>query len=197
MAKRIGLFGGTFDPVHNGHISIARSFLKSSKIDELWVLLTPFPPHKRKENHVSYQLRYQMLELAFSGIENTQILTIENELPKPSYSVNTIRYLKDQHPDLEFFFCMGEDNLAKFHTWRHHEEILDELMLLVANRPGADHSQVKNYILEKTIFVDHTPVEISSSKIKEHIFQKELLKELLPKKVLDIIVKEELYINNF
>lgn len=195
MNTRIGLFGGTFDPVHNGHISIAQSFLNSSEIDELWVLLTPFPPHKEGNNHAPYAVRKQMLELAFSGEENIKILTIENELPKPSFSINTIRHLKDLHPDFIFLFCIGEDNLSTFHTWKQHEEILKEVGLLVAKRPGADHSEVKNYILEKASFVDHNPVSASSSKVKAVIDQKELLKELLPEKVLGFVLEEALYKN--
>ncbi len=191
---RIGLFGGTFDPVHNGHLSIAESFLKSGKIDQLWVLLTPYPPHKKAENHASYANRLRMLREAFQEKENISILTVENELPKPSYSFNTIKYLKQVNdPDLEFFFCIGEDNLAKFHTWKFHEEILEEAGLLVANRPGADHAQVKNYILDRTTFVNHEPLEVSSSKIKELIHEDDKLKKMLPVTVLDIIKQEELY----
>lgn len=190
---RIGLFGGTFDPVHNGHLSIADSFLKSGKIDQLWVLLTPFPPHKAEDNQASYSTRLHMLQKAFEGKENVNILTIENELPKPSFSFNTIRHLKQiNDPDFQFYFCIGEDNLAKFHTWKFHEKILDEADLLVAKRPGADHSQVKNYILESTTFVNHEPLEVSSSKIKELLGVGEL-ENMLPEKVLDIIRKEALY----
>ena len=191
---RIGLFGGTFDPVHNGHLSIADSFLKSGTIDQLWVLLTPFPPHKEDENHASYATRLKMLKAAFEGMSQLSILTIENELPKPSYSYNTIRHLIEvNNPDYQFFFCIGEDNLAKFHTWKFHEQILDQVNLLVANRPGADHSQVKNYILEKTTFVNHEPLDISSSEIKEKIQRHEEIKKMIPRKVLGIIEQEALY----
>ena len=191
---RIGLFGGTFDPVHNGHLSIAESFLNSGKIDRLWVLLTPFPPHKDDENHASYALRLEMLKVVFGEMDSVSILTIENELPKPSYSYNTIRHLIEvNNPDYEFFFCIGEDNLAKFHTWKFHEKILDQVGLLVANRPGSDYSKVKNYILEKTTFVNHEPLDISSSEVKEEIGNIDLIKKMLPEKVLDIIQKEALY----
>ncbi|MFV1885026.1 MAG: nicotinate (nicotinamide) nucleotide adenylyltransferase [Balneola sp.] len=191
---RIGLFGGTFDPVHNGHLSIAKSFLKSGKIDQLWVLLTPFPPHKEDENHASYATRLNMLKVAFEEIEHVSILTIENELPKPSYSYNTVRYLIETNdPGYHFYFCIGEDNLAKFHTWKFHEKILDQVRLLVANRPGSDYSQVKNYILEKTTFVNHEPLDISSSEIKDKIHDSEELKKMIPWKVLGIIEQEALY----
>ncbi len=191
---RIGLFGGTFDPVHNGHLSIADSFLKSGQLDELWVLLTPFPPHKEDANHASYPLRLKMLETAFEGLSNISILTIENELPRPSYSFNTIRHLKKTYgSDYEFYFCIGEDNLAKFNTWKFHEKILDETRLIVAQRPGSDHSEVESYILEKTTFVYHDPLDYSSSEVKEMINNRNALENMLPEKVLNIIEAEELY----
>ena len=193
MSPAIGLFGGTFDPVHNGHLSIARSFLESPLISELWILLTPVPPHKHGNGHVKYETRYKMLSTAFEGLSGIRILTIENELPKPSYTYNTIRHLKELHPDKEFMFCMGEDSLTQFHTWKYYHEILEEAKLLVAERPGSDHSVVDKKILDHTIFVEHEPLEISSSQIKEFLKKGESLSDLLPQQVINIIEKEHLY----
>jgi len=139
--KKIGLFGGTFDPVHNGHVSIARSFMNSGVIDELWILLTPNPPHKKDGKQVQYSSRLAMLNNAFADLPVT-ILTIENDLPKPSYTFQTIRHLKKEHPNYEFYFCMGEDSLAQFDTWKFFKEILEEANLLVAKRPVTD---IKKY----------------------------------------------------
>lgn len=193
MPARIGLFGGTFDPVHRGHVSIAESFLNSGFIDELWVLLTPFPPHKQGNGHTIYELRHRMLKAAFEGMESVKILTVENELPKPSYTINTIRHLKSTYPDKEFHFCMGEDSLTGFHTWKFHEDILEEAKLLAAERPEYDRSLVSGYILEKTTFVTHEPLSISSSEIKERISNKESIETFVPDKVLRIIVDEKIY----
>ncbi|MAL16428.1 MAG: nicotinate (nicotinamide) nucleotide adenylyltransferase [Balneola sp.] len=193
MAQRIGLFGGTFDPVHNGHLSIAESFLQSGLIDELWVLLTPFPPHKQDVNQTPYDTRLQLLETAFEGISNLSIKTIENRLPKPSYSVQTIRHLKGEYPDATFYYCMGEDSLAYFHTWKYYTEILEECDLLVAKRPGVSHDEVEDQILRSTHFVSHTPLEISSSSIKEQIQKGDSIAGLVPKSVHKIIEKEQLY----
>ncbi|GAB5408870.1 MAG: nicotinate-nucleotide adenylyltransferase [Balneolaceae bacterium] len=193
MSKRIGLFGGTFDPVHKGHKSIAQSFLNSTNLDELWILLTPFPPHKQGNNQASYLHRKKMLDLAFSGSKNLKILTIENDLPKPSYSFNTIQHLKYNYPEFKFLYCIGGDNLASFNTWKNHEKILNEVELLVANRPGTNYSEVEDYIIEKSIFVNHKPISVSSSQIKEHIDQRDVLKKLLPEKVLDFIISEAIY----
>ncbi len=189
----IGLFGGTFDPAHKGHLSIARSFLNSPEIDELWVLLTPYPPHKLSEGYVDYETRLEMLTTSFKGFEGIRILTIENELPKPSFTYNTIRYLKEFHPDNTFCFCMGEDNLSQFHTWKFHKEILKEAKLLIANRPGSDHSGVAEYILDRSTFVEHEPLEISSSMVRERVQSGSSISGLVTVEVEDIILKKGLY----
>ncbi|MFD2532243.1 nicotinate (nicotinamide) nucleotide adenylyltransferase [Gracilimonas halophila] len=193
MTHRVGLFGGTFDPVHNGHISIAQSFIDSSIIDELWVLLTPFPPHKQEKSTTSYQTRLDMLEVAFSGMEKVKINTVENSLPKPSYSIQTIRHLKKEYPDTTFFYCLGEDSLAKFHTWKFYDKILEECELLVAQRPGVSHDETEDDILSQTHFVSHTPLDISSSDIRSEAKKKTSIREEVPEEVALIIENEQLY----
>ena len=193
MSGRIGLFGGTFDPVHNGHVAIAKSFLESDLIDELWILLTPHPPHKNRENQTTYNIRLEMLNKAFSEVNRVFVKTIENELPKPSYSVQTIRYLKEHYPENTYYYCMGEDSLSQFHTWKFYEEILNECELLVAQRPGETHKDVEEKILKRTRFVDHTPLDVSSSQIRENVAAGIPINDLVPKEVVKVIEKEQLY----
>jgi|AntRauTorckE6833_2_1112554.scaffolds.fasta_scaffold22852_2 nicotinate-nucleotide adenylyltransferase len=193
MSEHIGLLGGTFDPVHLGHISIAESFLDSDMIDRLWILLTPYPPHKQAHTKTAYDMRLQMIKNAFSGNDHIQICTIENELPKPSYSVQTIRHLKEKYPDYNFYFCMGEDSLASFNSWKDYTKILEECKLLVAHRPGAIHDNVEDNILKHTHFVEHSPVEISSSQIKKRTRKGKTIVGLVPESVIKIIEKEHLY----
>ncbi|MEX2363481.1 MAG: nicotinate-nicotinamide nucleotide adenylyltransferase, partial [Balneolaceae bacterium] len=145
-------------------------------------------------NQASYENRLQMLKSAFSGTPNLSISTVENELPKPSFSVVTIRHLKEKYPGRTFYYCMGEDNLAHFNQWKFYNEILIECELLVAKRPGADHSQVEQKILERTHFAEHTPLEVSSSQIKEKLQKGESIQECVPEGVLEIIQKERLYL---
>lgn len=190
--KKVGLLGGTFDPVHNGHVSIARSFFESSYIDELWIILTPYPPHKQKEHKVSFEHRLLMLNAAFQH-DPVTIITVERDLPKPSYSYRTIQHLKKEHPKYEFFYCMGEDSLTNFHLWKYYELILEEVDLLVAHRPDSNHENVDLQILSQTTFVDHHPVDISSSDIKHKLHNNIEVEHLLPPKVLNIIDKENLY----
>ena len=168
--KKVGLFGGTFDPVHNGHISIARSFIDSGNIEELWILLTPNPPHKIDGDQVKYTTRLSMLKKAFEGID-----------------------VSKEYSNYVFYFCMGEDSLAQFHTWKFFKEILEEADLLVAKRPGNEHKKVLPEILSQTTFVSHLPVPISSSEIRTAVAKGNDVKTLVPPEVLELIVKEHLY----
>lgn len=193
MPARVGLFGGTFDPVHNGHISIAQAFLQSGLIDEIWVLLTPYPPHKSGADHTSYELRLKMLEAAFRNVEHVSINTIERKLPKPSYSIQTIQHLKEQFLENDYYFCMGEDSLSQFHTWKNYHQIIEECELLVAQRPGETHKNVVKEILQHTHFVNHEPLDISSSDIRDKVKAGKPVSDEVPKSVLKIIEKERLY----
>ncbi|MDZ7757675.1 nicotinate (nicotinamide) nucleotide adenylyltransferase [Rhodohalobacter sp.] len=189
--KRIGLFGGSFDPVHHGHIEAVESFLNSDLIDEIWILLTPDPPHKTDQKKTDFEHRFTMLKLAFQESESTKISDIENELPKPSYTLRTIHHLKEKYPEYTFFLCLGEDSLQTFHKWHKYDEILKECTLMVVDRPGSDHSDVNSNILEKTIFVDHKPVDISSTEIRQTSDSSSL--DNLPDEVQNYIQKNNLY----
>ncbi|WP_103663869.1 nicotinate (nicotinamide) nucleotide adenylyltransferase [Gracilimonas amylolytica] len=193
MSMRIGLFGGTFDPVHNGHISIVRSFLKSGYIDKLWILLTPVPPHKLNKEHVSYDHRKEMLRLAFQDVEHVSISTIEQTLPKPSYMVQTVTHLAQKYPEDEFSLCIGEDSMAQFHTWKDYRKLLEHCQLLVAERPDTDHSEVGSEIMEKVQFIPHDPVEASSTEIRELLNSGNDPQLLLPDRVYSYIKEHKLY----
>ena len=165
--KRVGIFGGTFDPVHTGHVALARSFLNSELIDTLLVTLTPEAPHKQGQDKTSFDDRLAMLNLAFGEIENAEVSTLEKQLPSPSYSLQTIKYLQNSHPNTLFYLCMGEDSLVHFHKWHRHREILKLVDLIVAERPGYDRHSVSDDILESVIMVDHHPVDASSTRVRQ------------------------------
>ncbi|TVQ03488.1 MAG: nicotinate (nicotinamide) nucleotide adenylyltransferase [Balneolaceae bacterium] len=188
MGKRIGILGGTFDPVHIGHIKIVESFLKSNLLDEIHILVAPDPPHKTSRDITPFHHRFEMAVIAFSDFDNVIVSDLENQLPMPSFTIHTIEYLKNQHPDDTLFLCMGEDNIQIFDTWHKSREILDLVTLMVAERPGFNTAGVAAEILEKTIFVDHEPIEVSSSE-----YRNVERKELIPESVLDYIHKNELY----
>lgn len=193
MAQNIGLFGGTFDPVHNGHISISKAFLSSGLIDELWILLTPDPPHKQNNVHADYADRRQMLNLAFTHEKRVRISTVENTLPSPSYSIQTIHHLKKRYPEYNFFLCIGGDSLSSFHKWYKYREILDECELIVAHRPGFNESNIPIEIKNKAHFINNRPLDISSTEIRNRCSKGEKIKHLLPQSVADYIQDKQLY----
>jgi nicotinate-nucleotide adenylyltransferase len=191
LGKRIGILGGTFDPVHIGHIKIVESFLDSNLIDEVQILVAPDPPHKTNRKITPFHHRFEMAVIAFSDFENVIVSDLENQLPKPSYTVQTIEYLQKQHSRDTFFLCMGEDNVQIFDQWYKSREILDLVTLIVAQRPGFGIDGVSSEILEKTIFVEHAPVDISSTD-----YRNAERKEMIPDHVLKYIRRHKLYRGN-
>ncbi len=192
---RTGIFGGSFDPVHVGHLSIAKSFLNSRLIDQLLILPAPEPPHKSNKSQVSFDHRLNMLQLAFSGWENVKVSDLEQKLPRPSYTLQTILHLKENRPGDVFFLCIGQDNLVSFHKWWEYEKILEEVPLLVAERPGTENQDVDSAILERTIMVDHAEIDLSSTELRNSSnFRK--IEDKVPGSVASYIRDHDLYISN-
>jgi nicotinate-nucleotide adenylyltransferase len=191
--SRIGIFGGSFDPVHAGHTGAVESFLNSGLIDEVWVLLTPDPPHKQNKRQASYNHRLEMLKLAFGPMAvngRVKVSTLEKDLPSPSYTLQTLRHFKKSYPGHNFFLCLGGDSILQFHTWYRFEEILKDFSLLAVERPGSDAGKADRRVLEKTIFVEHVPVDASSTFVRE---ADESVEDQLPGEVEAYIREHGLY----
>lgn len=193
--KAIGLFGGTFDPVHNGHVAVTQSYLNSGLIDELWIILTPDPPHKADQPLSPYKLRKKMLEQAFRDVDRVTISDVENNLPRPSYTIQTILHLTEHFSRYKFYLCIGEDSLIDFDKWYRWEDILKHCELLVADRPNTNINMIDRKIIEKTHFIDHEPVEISSSGLRRKISQGEDITHLIPEGVYKLILSHNLYLD--
>lgn len=194
--KRIGLFGGSFDPVHNGHVAIAKSFLKSDILDELWVLLSPDPPHKTGQTQASFQSRLTMLHTAFKEFDDVKISDLEMQLPQPSYTIQTLEFLKEQYPNSIFYLCIGEDSLRDFKEWKDWRKILKHTDLLVAKRPATNIKEVDNILRNHVHFVDHEPIEVSSTMIRDAVASGDDISELIPSSIKTIIDNEKLYRGN-
>lgn len=136
-----------------------------------------------------------MLQMAFTGYEHVVISDLENELPEPSYTLQTIEYLQKKNPDHIYFLCIGEDNLESFHKWHEYKKILEKVTLLVATRPGANSSDQQNNILERAIFIEHKELEISSTEIREGSKLQHLLNSV-PGSVARYIKEHNLYLNS-
>lgn len=191
--KAIGIFGGTFDPVHNGHMSIARSFLDSGIIDELWIFLSPFPPHKDENGFSPYHQRYKMLKAAFEPIAHTHVSDLETHLPRPSYTVQTLSYLTKKYPECSFYICMGKDSLHSFTSWHKWRKIIAQCPLLVADRSSEKQAELHPDISNVVHYVDHDAVAHSSTQVRKRIKKGRKVDDLVPNAVADIIKKENLY----
>jgi len=190
---RIGIFGGAFDPVHNGHVQIADSFLASNIIDKLLVLPTPASPHKETSDQISFSHRYDMLKLAFQNNNHIVVSDLETKLPRPSYTLRTIEHLQEKNPESIYYLCIGEDSLTSFHEWWKYDDILIRVPLVVASRPDADSSGLSQSILNRTLFVDHSEVNISSTQIRNIAREGDSrLKDLVPDSVAQYIIRYNL-----
>lgn len=192
-SRGIGLLGGSFDPVHKGHLEIAQSFLDSSYIEKLYVILSPDPPHKGGQDITDFKHRYNMLKTALDGIDNLSISDIEKELPKPSYTINTVSYFSNKFPEQELYLCIGEDSYVEFTSWHKWEEIINTCTLLVAQRPDSSKNNVPAKLKSNARFVEHDAVDISSSNIREQISLGKEVEDLLPEGVWSYIQNNHLY----
>lgn len=191
--KSIGILGGSFDPVHNGHVAIAKSFLGSDLIDELWVLLAPDPPHKTGRAQTDYQLRLKMLQAVFKDFDEVKVSDLEKQLPQPSYTIQTLQHLENKYPNSTFYLCIGGDSLRDFKKWKDWQKILEYSDLLVAQRPSADTKNIDKSLRDHVHFVDHDPIQVSSTMVRNAVADGNDISGLVPLSVKNIIDKEQLY----
>lgn len=136
---KTGIFGGSFNPIHNGHISLARQLREKAELDEVWLMVSPQNPLKQQADLLDDSLRMEMARRALEGVEGVIASDYEMYLPRPSYTWNTLQALSRDYPDREFVLLMGGDNLALFHRWYHYEDILRNYRM--CHRSGADGYQ--------------------------------------------------------
>jgi nicotinate-nucleotide adenylyltransferase len=148
---KIGLFFGSFNPVHQGHLIIAQAALNAADLDYLWLVVSPQNPFKQKRNLLSEYDRLKMVELATEGHDRMQASNVEFALSQPSYTIDTLTHLRDRYRSYEFAIVMGQDNLQYLHKWKNHEALLKYYRFYVYPRPGTppspldDHPQVHRF----------------------------------------------------
>ncbi|MCF6358786.1 MAG: nicotinate-nucleotide adenylyltransferase, partial [Draconibacterium sp.] len=131
---KVGLYFGSYNPVHIGHLAIANYMVEYTDIDQLWFVISPQNPHKKKTNLLDDYQRLEMVYRAVEGDDRLRASNIEFNLPKPSYTINTLAYLSEQHPDYQFRILMGSDNLEHFHKWKNYEAIVENYGVIVYPR---------------------------------------------------------------
>jgi len=131
MMRRVGLYLGSFNPIHLGHLVIANHMLNQAGLDEVWFVVTPSSPHKQGVSMIPEEHRLQMAHLALADHPHLKASAVEFDLPRPNYTSDTLAHLREAHPDLEFSVIMGQDNLENFHTWKGYEVLAAAHRLLI------------------------------------------------------------------
>lgn len=209
--QKIGLFGGTFDPVHDGHLAVARHVLTSCDIDSLLFIPAPYPPHK-KAISASFEHRVAMLRLALVSEERMSLSLIEKAYPGPSYTVRTVKEINRQSPHLELFLIIGADSLVDLPHWHRVEELLHMVHLIVAGRGAADTGTITSTLDTLQIpfsntaqgntwhldngrtvrYLPHVRYPVSSSELRLQLSRGEI-PSMLPKTVYHYIQEHNLY----
>lgn len=180
---KVGLYFGSFNPVHIGHIIIANHMVEHSELDEIWMVVTPHNPHKKKVSLLANHHRLALVDLALEEYENIHSSAIEFKLPQPNYTVNTLAHLDEKFPDTDFCLIMGEDNLKSLHRWKNYEVILNNYHVYVYPRigEGVVEHQFKNH--PKIHKVNAPIVQISSTSIRKAISDEKNILPLVTAKV--------------
>ena len=186
--KKIGLFGGTFDPVHTGHLIIAQSVRESLGIDSIIFIPSARPPHKNTDIMFTPEERYSMLSAALEGNPHFLISDIEKKRKGPSYTIDTIREIKSTvAPGTDISFIVGRDNLVEISGWKDPHSIIGECGILAAGRPGHENDTIPGWLKDAVNIVPTPLIDISSSDIRARLREGKSIRYLVPDAVFEFI----------
>ena len=191
---RIGLFGGSFNPIHNAHIALARTIREEAKLDEVWFMVSPQNPLKQAEDLLGENERYEMVKLALESEEKVlKASNYEFHLERPSYTWKTLRALKKDFPQHEFSLIIGGDNWVRFPRWAHNEEILANHNIYIYPREDSD---INEALLPENVHLVHTPkINITSTMLREMVKNGNDISEYVPEVVAKTIAEKKFYID--
>ncbi len=191
-SKLTGLFFGSFNPIHFGHLCIAEYMVEFGGLKEVWFIVSPHNPLKDKATLLSDQYRLEMVEAAIENDERFRVSDIEFRMPRPSYTIDTLARLSEQYPDRQFVLIAGTDVLPSFHKWKNYEQLLNQYRLMIYPRHGDEDHPLLSH---PSITVVNAPrIEISASFIREAIKNGKNIRYFLPDKVMKIIEKMGFYL---
>lgn len=189
--KKIGLYFGTFNPIHIGHLIIANHMVNYTDLDEVWLVVSPLNPFKKKNTLLDNYARLELVYRAIKDYDRLRVSDIEFGLPRPSYTINTLVYITEKYPNKDFSLIMGGDNLNSFHKWKNYELILQNHELYVYPRLLSAKSSLDNH--EKINLVDAPIMQISSSFIRNAIKDQIDVRAMLPANVWEYIDEMNYY----
>ena len=192
---KIGIFGGSFDPIHIGHAIIAQHIISSGAVDRLWFMVSPVNPLKAgKEQHVADTDRLRMVEMVSRPMEGVETSAFEFTMPRPSYTIDTLNALQAKFPDDEFYLVTGGDNWQIFNKWRNSEEILAKYHLLIYPRLGYEVN-IPDDLKDRVTLVEAPIIELSSTEVRERLANGQSVRYYVPDEVLGYIERHHLYTN--
>lgn len=187
----IGLFFGSFNPIHTGHLIIANYMANHTDLDQVWLVVSPHNPLKQKSDLISSYDRLEMAKLATENAHHIRVSDIEFHLPQPSYTIDTLMHLQERYPEHRFSIIMGSDNLVSLPKWKNYELLLRDYRILVYPRPGTSNTELSNH---PSVVITDTPLmEISATFIRQSIKTKKNIQYFVPDAVLQFIESKNLY----
>ncbi|MFV0606079.1 MAG: nicotinate (nicotinamide) nucleotide adenylyltransferase [Niabella sp.] len=187
---KIGLFFGSFNPIHHAHLIIAKNILNQKLVDKIWFVVSPHNPLKETKSLLNENQRLYLLNLAIEGEADLKASDVEFFLPRPSYTSHTLNYLKEKNPTHEYSVIMGGDSFFNIKKWKNYNYIINNYNILLYNRPGFI---VKNDLNAKLTPVNAPLLELSASTIRQLIKEKKSIRYLLPDNVIEEIEKAGYY----
>ena len=192
---RIGIFGGSFDPIHTGHAIIAQYMISSGLVDRLWFMVSPVNPLKvDKERQVADTDRLRMVEMVSHPMDGVETSAFEFTMPRPSYTIDTLNALQAKFPDDEFYLVTGGDNWQIFNKWRNSEEILAKYHLLIYPRLGYEVT-IPVELQDRVKLVEAPIIELSSTEIRQRLANGKSVRYYVPDEVMGYIERHHLYTN--
>lgn len=189
---KVGLFFGSFNPIHTGHLVIAEYMATQTDLEQVWLVVTPHNPLKAKTTLARDHDRFYLVQLAIEGNPRLRASDLEFKLPKPSYTVDTLAYLRERYPANEFCLIMGGDNLPTLPKWKNHEVILEHHEIYVYQRPNHDVGEWAKHP-KVHLFQGVPMMDISATYIRQLLQAGESARYLLPERVLDEVLKSGLF----
>tara|TARA_B100001287_G_scaffold233336_1_gene204721 strand:- start:5895 stop:6479 length:585 start_codon:yes stop_codon:yes gene_type:complete len=190
--KKVGLFFGTFDPIHNGHIKIAEYIIEEKLNDEVWLVVTPENPIKKDSKISKFIDRFNMVDIATQKYNNIIPSDLEFNLKKPNYTIDTLGYISGKLPEVEFSLIIGEDNYKIFDTWKDYKKILNNYKIFIYPRKGT-LKETPHIVDENAIYIGGPRIDLSSTNIRNIVSNKSEPKNLISIEVMDYINKNKLY----